>query len=119
MHCPRCGGDLASFTIEEAARTAVACENCGFADTPASHRPDGDDPESWDEAVSRFENAPQRNRTCRTVRLDGAPTPASDNETDAAIDPDRLDETVTVATTLHAAERREDAPERESTDPSE
>lgn len=117
MRCPRCAGDLVTFAVEGTAGTAVVCEDCGFADTPASHRPEGSESESWDEAIARFDEAVPRDRTSQTIRIERAPTPSSIDETYTSFDPDRLDETVTVAASLRATDRHESAPDEEGTEP--
>lgn len=126
MPCPRCGGDLVTFAIEGASATAVVCETCGYADTPASHRPEGADPESWEEAIARVGDSPRRDRVSRTVRLEGGPKPPTASETDdptdgadAAIDPDRLEETVTVTPSSRARRRGDGSSGEESTGSSE
>lgn len=99
MRCPRCGGSLATFAIEEADESAVVCESCGFAGVPASHHSERADEESWERAIERFDEArlpPER--TCQTVRAEGVTTPRTDTGPD--IDPERLEESVSVATSL-------------------
>jgi len=98
MRCPRCGGTLATFALEGKEKRAMVCETCGFAGIPASHRPEGESVESWDQVVERFDGTSlPPARTDRTDRVGNVP---SASDTDAAIDPDRLEETVTVGTSL-------------------
>ena len=99
MRCPRCNGTLATFAVEATGRSAVVCESCGFAGIPASHRPERTDGESWERAVAQFDRtALPPERTCRVRRAEGIALPTADAS--PAIDPDRLEESVTVATAL-------------------
>jgi len=98
MRCPRCDGTLQTFVLEGAEGTAVVCRSCGFAGIPAAHRPDGEPVESWEQVVARFDGtALPPAQTERTERTGEVPTA---EESDAAIDPDRLEETVPVEATL-------------------
>ncbi|GAA0728224.1 tRNA(Ile2) C34 agmatinyltransferase TiaS [Halorubrum trapanicum] len=51
--CPRCGGDLSTLSL--GAATAVACDDCGYADVEADHSGEPEFAESWADALARFE----------------------------------------------------------------
>jgi hypothetical protein len=99
MHCPRCGGELVTFTLAAADESAVTCEACGFVGIPASHRPELADFDSWEQALAAFDDAEHSpERTCEVGRAAAVSTPTTDEEPE--IDPGRLEESVTVATAL-------------------
>ncbi|WP_147435682.1 hypothetical protein [Halobellus sp. Atlit-38R] len=56
MECPRCGTTLTSYTRPEGEFVAVVCEQCGFANIPASHHGESIAEESWEHAIDRFQN---------------------------------------------------------------
>jgi hypothetical protein len=99
MRCPRCEGELVTFSVEATGESAVVCESCGFAGVTASHRPERDEVESWDRAIKRFdETVVPAERTRVTDRSDAVTAPVGDSG--PAIDPERLDESVSVAMSL-------------------
>ena len=51
--CPLCGAALSSLSL--GAATAVACDDCGYADVEADHSGEPEFAESWAEAIARFE----------------------------------------------------------------
>ncbi|SFR46660.1 MULTISPECIES: hypothetical protein [Halorubrum] len=51
--CPRCGGDLSELSLGGA--TAVACDDCGYADVEADHSGEPEFAESWADALARFQ----------------------------------------------------------------
>ncbi|WP_172863923.1 hypothetical protein [Halorubrum trapanicum] len=51
--CPRCGAELSSLSL--GAATAVACDDCGYADVEADHSGEPEFAESWADALARFE----------------------------------------------------------------
>jgi len=56
MHCPRCGTELTTISIDGGS-TAVYCDQCGFANietSPTSVEPES---ETWDDAFKRFHDA--------------------------------------------------------------
>lgn len=99
MHCPRCGGELATFTLAATDESAVTCEACGFVGIPASHRPEQVDLDSWEQALEAFDDAEHSpERTCEVGRAAAVSAPTADEEPE--IDPERLEEPVAVATAL-------------------
>jgi hypothetical protein len=68
---------MITFSLEDSA--ALTCEDCGYVGIPADHRPEGEESESWDEALGRFREAGEApaNETValeaggRTYRLPG------------------------------------------------
>jgi hypothetical protein len=99
MRCPRCDGSLVTFAVEGTGESAVVCESCGFAGVPASHRTDRIDGESWERAIRRFdETRLPPERTCRTGRAERVTPPGDEGGPD--IDPERLEESVSVAASL-------------------
>ena len=110
MKCPRCGGNLSTFALGGANATAVVCESCGFSGVPASHRPEGGEPESWDRAIERFDSdRPSAERTCSIGRQEGVRVPVEDpdSETASRVDIDDFEETVSVAASLEAGTKNE------------
>jgi len=106
MDCPRCGGPLATFAVEATDRSAVVCESCGFVGVAASHEPEENTVESWDQAIERFEAAGvPLDRTRQIRRADAVSVPT--DESDSGVDADTFEESVTVA----AALRGDDASE--------
>lgn len=99
MECPRCGGSLDTYAIEATGRSAVVCEECGFAGVTATHESERANVESWDHAIERFEQTGQSSDPAdETGRATAAPVPTDDDAPD--IDPDALEESVAVATAL-------------------
>ncbi len=106
MSCPRCGGPLATFTVETTDGSADACESCGFVGVSASHRAEGDETESWDRARERFdETVLPPERTCRTERGESVTAPADGSG--SALDATRLEEAVSVGTSLRGVRNEE------------
>jgi len=50
--CPRCGSPPESITLDGV--TTWYCDDCGYANVPVNHSEEGEDPESWQEALNRF-----------------------------------------------------------------
>lgn len=114
MPCPRCDGHLQTFVLEGTEGKAVVCESCGFTDIPAGHRPEGAQIESWDTAVARFDGASMP--PARTERTDQTGEVPTAEESDAAIEPNRLEETIPIAPTLGDGPDPENEP-RDGLDP--
>lgn len=53
MECPRCDRTLDRYAL--GGREAVACERCGYIGVPVEHRGERREVESWDDALSRFQ----------------------------------------------------------------
>lgn len=103
MRCPRCEEELVTFSVEATGESAVVCESCGFAGVTASHRPEREEVESWDRAIERFdEKVLPSERTCLTDRSDAVIAPVGDSG--PAINPERLDESVSVAMSLRSSD---------------
>lgn len=98
MRCPRCEGSLSTFSIEAAGESAVVCESCGFSGIPASHRTEAIEVESWDQVVDRFDETVLP--PARTSRARAVSTPRDDSG--PSIDPARLEESVSVGTSLRS-----------------
>lgn len=110
MRCPRCEGELVTFSIDATGESAVVCESCGFAGVTASHRPERKEAESWDRAIERFDKTVlSSERTCLTERDDAVMAPVEDSG--PAIDPERLDESVSVAMSLRSNDSQSDQKE--------
>jgi hypothetical protein len=106
MNCPRCDGTLATFAVEATGKSAVVCESCGFAGVAASHEAEGNEVESWDRAIRRFEETGlSPDRTCQTGRTDAVSVPTDD--ADPEVDPERFEESVAVAAALREDEDAE------------
>jgi hypothetical protein len=106
MRCPRCGGSLATFAVEEGDESAVVCESCGFTDVSAEHGSELADSESWERAIERFdETRLPPDRTCQTDRAEGVTPPDVGGDTDIA--PERLEESVSVAASLRGTDESE------------
>jgi DNA-directed RNA polymerase subunit M/transcription elongation factor TFIIS len=53
MSCDRCGGELETYELE--GRETRSCRDCGYVDVPVRHEPSEHEHESWDNAISRFQ----------------------------------------------------------------
>ena len=53
MDCPRCDRPLDRYALR--GREAVACESCGYIGVPVEHRGTPREVESWDDAITRFQ----------------------------------------------------------------
>jgi len=103
MNCPRCDGTLVTFAVQATDESAVVCESCGFAGVAASHEAEGNEVESWDRAIRRFEETGlSPDRTCQTGRTDAVSVPTDD--ADPEVDPERFEESVAVAAALREDE---------------
>ncbi len=58
---------MITFSLEDSA--ALTCEDCGYVGIPADHRPEGEESESWGEALGRFREAGEAPAN-ETVALD-------------------------------------------------
>lgn len=52
MDCPRCGGGLATYTLD--GKEAAVCEGCGYLGVPADLRHEAVQRETWTDALQRF-----------------------------------------------------------------
>ncbi|QLD88023.1 hypothetical protein HWV07_02800 [Natronomonas salina] len=80
MDCPRCDGRLERYAL--GGREAVSCDRCGYIGVPVEHRGELRDGESWDDAITRFNEVGRV--SAGTVETSDAPTPEFD---DAGDDP--------------------------------
>lgn len=53
MPCDRCGGAMDTYELD--GRDARSCRECGYVDVPVRHEPEGRGRESWEDAISRFQ----------------------------------------------------------------
>jgi len=53
MACERCGGAMDTYELD--GRDARVCRECGYAEVPVRHEPEGGERESWADAISRFQ----------------------------------------------------------------
>ncbi|WP_276260840.1 hypothetical protein [Haloglomus litoreum] len=54
MECPRCGSDLVAFAVAGGDGETVACETCGYLDSPLDLHVERRPGEDWAEALARF-----------------------------------------------------------------
>lgn len=52
MNCPRCGGSVVSYSLQES--ESYLCEGCGYVGITAEHDPSKRHSESWDDVLDRF-----------------------------------------------------------------
>jgi len=57
MNCPRCGGTLTRYQLGE--RETVGCQECEYVGVTVDHTAEHGPPESWDDAIDRFEEQGQ------------------------------------------------------------
>jgi DNA-directed RNA polymerase subunit M/transcription elongation factor TFIIS len=57
MECPRCGNQLERYTLGD--RTAITCDECGYAGISVDHHSELQTAETWADAVSRVPDAGQ------------------------------------------------------------
>ena len=53
MECPRCGGTVTRYRLGE--REAIGCRECAYVGVSVDHTAERGPPESWDDAIDRFE----------------------------------------------------------------
>ena len=79
MECPRCGGTLARYRLDE--REAVGCQECAYVGVSVDHTAEHGPPESWDDAIDRFEAQGQSVTVTRNdlpVEVPGGELPAEE-----------------------------------------
>ena len=69
MECPRCGGTLTHYTLGE--REAFGCQDCAYVGISVDHTAEHGPPESWDDAIDRFQ---AQGQTVTVVTRDDLPT---------------------------------------------
>jgi hypothetical protein len=73
MDCPRCGGHVTVFELEEA--VSRVCEDCSYVGVLVDHRPEDASLESWDDALDRFQTLFPDSIPDGTARVDDDTTP--------------------------------------------
>jgi len=53
MECPRCGGRLTRYRLGD--REAIGCGSCAYVGVSVDHTAERGPPESWDDAIDRFQ----------------------------------------------------------------
>jgi len=105
MRCPRCDDPLTTYALGGGEDAAVVCETCGYADVPASHYSDADPPETWDDALERFEDGAEEFVAALQRTASEVSVPDVDSGERTTIDGDRLEETtVSVASALRRSD---------------
>lgn len=61
MECPRCGGTLTRYRLGE--REAIGCQECAYVGVSVDHTATHGPPESWDDAIDRFQAQGQSVKT--------------------------------------------------------
>jgi hypothetical protein len=87
MECPRCGGELETYSLW--GRETKSCRRCNYLGVPVEHTSDRDDPESWDDAISRFY---EKYGDDAEIPVDVEELDASDLPDDFSGDPEELDD---------------------------
>jgi len=67
MECPRCGGRLTRYRLGE--RETVGCQECEYVGVTVDHTAEHGPPESWDDAIDRFEEQGQVITTIKRADL--------------------------------------------------
>ena len=84
MDCPRCDRPLDRYAL--GGREAVVCEACGYIGVPVEHRGEPREVESWDDAISRFQEVGRVEAgTVETSAAD--PAPGFDDDAEAEPSP--------------------------------
>ncbi|MDS0258231.1 hypothetical protein NDI56_02270 [Haloarcula sp. S1CR25-12] len=68
MMCPRCGGRLTRYRLDE--RETVGCQECEYVGVSVDHTAEHGRPESWDDAIDRFQ---EQGQSVVTVTRDDLP----------------------------------------------
>jgi DNA-directed RNA polymerase subunit M/transcription elongation factor TFIIS len=66
MVCPRCGGTLETYRLND--RESLACADCGYVDSAVSHERAASKTESWEDALERFHERRAASRGTGAVR---------------------------------------------------
>jgi hypothetical protein len=78
MECPRCGGALTRYRLGE--RETVGCRACEYVGVSVDHTAKHGRPESWDDAIDRFQ---AQGQSVSTVTRDDLPADVPVAEADA------------------------------------
>jgi len=68
MECPRCGGRLTRYRLDD--RETVGCKQCAYVGVSVDHTATRGPPESWDDAIDRFQ---AQGRTVKRVTREDLP----------------------------------------------
>lgn len=90
MECPRCGGRLTRYRLGE--REAVGCQECAYVGVSVDHTAEHGPPESWDDAIDRFQAQGQSVTTVTRADLP-ADVPAEGEATASPEDAESADDT--------------------------
>jgi len=82
MKCPRCGGRLTRYRLGD--RETVGCGECAYVGVSVDHTARHGPPESWDDALDRFQAEGQ---TVTTVTREDLPAdvPAAETSPDELV----------------------------------
>jgi len=75
MECPRCGGTLIRYRLDE--RETVGCQECAYVGVTVDHTNTRGPPESWDDAIDRFE---AQGQSLTVVTRDDLPADVPESE---------------------------------------
>ncbi|WP_262176296.1 hypothetical protein [Haloarcula laminariae] len=75
MECPRCGGTVTRYRLGE--REAIGCQECAYVGVSVDHTAKRGPPESWDDAIDRFQD---RGQTVTVVTRDDLSAAVPDGE---------------------------------------
>ena len=67
MECPRCGGRLTRYRLED--RETVGCQQCAYVGVSVDHTAQHGPPESWDDAIDRFQEQGQTVKRVTSAEL--------------------------------------------------
>jgi len=68
MECPRCGSRLTRYRLDD--RETVGCKQCAYVGVSVDHTATRGPPESWDDAIDRFQ---AQGQTVRQVTREDLP----------------------------------------------
>jgi len=91
MKCPRCGGRLTRYRLDE--RETVGCQACEYVGVSVDHTAEHGRPESWDDAIDRFQ---KQGQSVATVTRDDLPAdvPVAESDDTALVDGERAEDLV-------------------------
>jgi len=99
MECPRCGGTVTRYRLGE--RETIGCDECAYVGVSVDHTAEHGPPESWDDAIDRFQ---AQGQTVERVTREDLPVevPPADSGADA-IEAELADEVDLVIPVFDAA----------------
>jgi len=115
MECPRCGGRLTRYRLDD--RETVGCQQCAYVGVSVDHTATHGPPESWDDAIDRFQAQGQSVKRVTREDLPAEVPPADSVDTGEAMARELVDDEDWVvpvfdeadAETTASAEDRDDA----------